>query len=79
MTFQNGDKVFVVCDYRIKHYGIIAIWFGHATVVHNAKGRGVIETDVSSFSAGRTIYIETENRAATLSESEAMVERARSY
>ena len=73
-----GDKIFVLVDHDIKHYGIHA---GHDLldrefVVHNAKRRGVIKTSMSEFSQAR--HVEVEYRPCDSRHAELIVQRAES-
>jgi len=77
-SLEIGDKVYVLADFQIKHYGIciVADWFREPRIVHNVKACAVIETDLKTFSGGRPVNIEY--RARNWMQAIDIVQRARS-
>jgi hypothetical protein len=77
-ALQNGDKVFVVADFNVRHYGICKLehWAEAPRFIHGVKGRHVTETDQVAFSGGRPIYVEY--RASDWLEADRIVAEAES-
>ena len=59
---HEGDKVWVIGQAGVRHYGIVVSQWSKLRVIHNSKATGrVVIDDIDSFSGGAPINIE--NRA----------------
>ena len=56
---HEGDKVWVIGQAGVRHYGIVVSQWSKLRVIHNSKATGrVVIDDIYSFSGGATINIE---------------------